>query len=497
MFSFASRLSATASMALVALALPVMAHAQTLAQTLAQTPVDLIIRDARVVDVKTGQVAPDRAVVISGDTIIAVMADADVAGSYSASETVDVDGRWVMPGLWDNHVHFGGAGFEEENADLMQLYVLNGVTGVRDAAGDLAQTVLDWRAAPPRAIGPNLFTSGPKIEGIAPVWKGVIETGSEADIDAALDRLQALGADFVKITDNTLKPELFLYTVREAKTRGMKTSGHIPMSLTVLEAAEAGLSTIEHLNYLMKAGSTDEAGISADYLAGKYTYAQTMARYAETFDPEVALRVYRRLAELGVMASPTQHGSSTLAWLDRDDHTHDPELAYIGPGIRGTYGWRVERAAQATPKMIEARHFVEATTLKTFPLLREAGVRILAGTDAGFLNSFNYPGFSLHSELELYVANGLTPRDALEASVINGPALLGKSDRFGAVTEGKAADLIVLDADPLVDVANTRRINAVVRAGRMLDRAALDALDADIRVRVRAHEADAAAKAAN
>ena len=137
----------------------------------------------------------------------------------------------------------------------------------------------------------------------------------------------------------------------------------------------------------------------------------------------------------------------------------------------------------------QARHQVEATTLKTLPLLREAGVRILAGTDAGFLNSFNYPGFSLHDELALYVANGLTPREALEASVINGPALMGVSDRYGAVAPGKAADLIVLDADPLTDIAATRRINAVVRDGRLLDRAELDGVLADIRSRVQAHEA--------
>ncbi len=487
MLQILNRLSAAVAL-VAALAVAPAAEAAVQADPVA---VDLIIRDARVVDVAAGEVAAGRSIAIRGGDIVAVEADADAARTYSAARVLDVGGRWVMPGLWDNHVHFGGAGLEEENADLMPLYVLNGVTAVRDAAGDLAQTVLDWRSSPPREIAPRLFTSGPKIEGIAPVWKGVIETGSEADVDAALDRLQALGVDFVKITDNTLKPELFLYAVREAKARGMKTSGHIPMGITVLTAAEAGLSTIEHLNYLMKAGSSQEAEISADFLAGRYTYAQAMARYAETFDPVVAMRVYRRLAELGVMASPTQHGSSTLAWLDRDDHADDPGLAYIGPGIRGTYAWRVERAASATPEMIAARHHVEAVTLTTLPLLREAGVRILAGTDAGFLNSFNYPGISLHEELALYVANGLTPREALAASVINGPALMGLSDRYGAVAAGRAADLVVLNRDPLADISATRRIHAVVRDGRLLDRTALEALDAEVRARVTALEAEA------
>ncbi|WP_332659392.1 amidohydrolase family protein [Brevundimonas sp.] len=484
-----NRMSVAARLALVIL----IGGAATACATAPAPPerVDLMIRDARVVDVASGEIAPGRTVVIRGGDIVAVEPDAMAARRFAAARTFDAGGRYVTSGLWDNHVHFGGAGLEEENADLMLLYVANGVTSVRDAAGDLAQTVLDWRAAPPRDIAPRLFTSGPKIEGINPVWKGVIETGSEADVDAALDRLQALHVDFVKITDNTLKPELFLYAVRQAKARGMKTSGHIPMGITVLEAAEAGLSTIEHLNYLMKAGSRDEAAISADYLAGRYTYAEAMARYADTFDPAVARRVYRRLAELGVMASPTQHGSSTLAWLDRDDHADDPELAYIGPGIRGTYGWRVERAAQATPEAVAARHRVEAVTLTTLPLLQEAGVRILAGTDAGFLNSFNYPGFSLHDELALYVANGLSPREALAASMINGPALMGVSDRYGRVAPGAAADLVVLDANPLEDISATRKLRAVVRNGRLLDRAELDGLLVRIREDVSAREAAA------
>ncbi len=453
--------------------------------------VDLLIRSATVVDVEGGTIAPGRMIAIRGEDIVAVGPDAD-ADRYEAARTFDAQGGYIMPGLWDMHVHFGGGeALIQENAELFPLYVANGVVAVRDAAGDLAQQVLDWRDAPPTPDGPRVFTSGPKIEGIAPVWKGVIETGSEADVDAALDRLQALGVDFVKITDNTLKPELFLYAVREAKTRGIRTSAHIPMSLTVLEAAEAGLSSIEHLDYAMKAGSRDEAAIAADYLAGRYTYAQTMKRYADTFDVAVARRTYARLAELGVAVTPTLYGSTVLTYLDRDDHSRDPELAYVGPGIRATYDWRVQRAAQATPEMVAARHHVEAVTSQTLPLLRDAGVTILAGTDAGFLNSFNYPGFSLHQELALYVRLGLTPREALAASVIDGPRFLGQGDRYGAVAPGKAADLLILRRDPLRDIGATRDASGLVLRGRMLDRAALDGLLAGVRARVA--ERDAAA----
>jgi imidazolonepropionase-like amidohydrolase len=454
--------------------------------------VDLLIRSATVVDVEGGAVTPGRMIAIRGADIVAVGSDAD-AGRYQAARTFDARGGYVMPGLWDMHVHFGGGeALIQENAELFPLYVANGVVAVRDAAGDLAQQVLDWRDAPPTPDGPRIFTSGPKIEGIAPVWKGVIETGSEADVDAALDRLQALRVDFIKITDNTLKPELFLYAVREAKKRGIRTSAHIPMSLTVLEAAEAGLSSIEHLDYAMKAGSRDEAAIAADYLAGRYTYAQTMKRYADTFDVAVARRTYARLAELGVAVTPTLYGSTVLTYLDRDDHSHDPELAYVGPGIRATYDWRVQRAAQATPEMVAARHQVEEVTSRTLPLLRDAGVTILAGTDAGFLNSFNYPGFSLHQELALYVRLGLTPREALAASVVDGPRFLGQGERYGAVAPGKAADLLILRRNPLEDIGATRDAAGLVLRGRMLDRPALDGLLAEVRARAAAREAASA-----
>lgn len=448
--------------------------------------VDLLIRSASVVDVATGRVTPGQTIAVRGADILAVVPD-DEGRRFEADRSYDASGRYVMPGLWDMHVHFGGGdGLIAENADLFPLYVANGVVAVRDAAGDLSQQVRDWRDVPPTSDGPRLFTSGPKIEGIDPVWKGVIETGSEADVDAALDRLQALRVDFIKITDNTLKPELFLYAVRQARARGIRTSAHIPMSLTVLEAAEAGLSSIEHLDYAMKAGSRDEAAIAADYLAGRYTYAQTMARYADSFDPDTARRVYRRLAELGVAVTPTLYGSTVLTWLDRDDHSADPELAYIGPGLRATYDWRVQRAAQATPEMVAARHHVATVTAQTLPMLRDAGVTLLAGTDAGFLNSFNYPGFSLHHELALYVRLGLTPQQALAASVINGPRFLGQGDRYGSVASGRSADLLILEANPLQDIAATRAIAAVVLRGRLLDRPTLDGMLTDIRGRVAA-----------
>ena len=143
------------------------------------------------------------------------------------------------------HVHFGG-GQEliEENKALLPLYVAYGVTTVRDCAADISASVLEWRsevAAEGRCSGRRSTRPGPKLEGYKPIWKGTIEVGTPAEVDAALDRLQAMKVDFVKITDNTLKPDIFLYAVKAAKKRGLKTSAHTPYALTIEQAAEAGL----------------------------------------------------------------------------------------------------------------------------------------------------------------------------------------------------------------------------------------------------------------
>jgi imidazolonepropionase-like amidohydrolase len=451
---------------------------------------DLLIRHATLVDVALGRTAPDQAIAITGDRIRAVGADRALSRRFTARRTIDATGKFVMPGLWDMHVHFGGGPeLIEENKALLPLYVAYGVTTVRDCAADISDSVLAWRSAVAegRMLGPTIYTSGPKLEGYKPLWKGTIEVGTPAEVDAALDRLQGLKVDFVKITDNTLKPDIFLYAVKAAKGRGLKTSAHTPFALTIEQAARAGLSSVEHLDYLIKAGSPQEAAIGADYAAGKLSYGDASDKFVETFDPAYAAREYRRLAATGIYVTPTLNMSRILAYLDREDHRADPALAYVGPGLRKTYDWRVERAAKASPAQVAARHREYELSLKVLPMLRDAGIPILAGTDAGYLNSFNYPGEGLHDELARYVEAGLTPQEALASVTITGPAFLGHSDRYGAVSQGKTADLLILDANPLDEIAATRAIRGVVLKGRWLDRTALDAMLAGAKAKASGH----------
>ncbi|QQP99828.1 amidohydrolase family protein [Lysobacter enzymogenes] len=461
----------------------------------AAEPIDLLIRHANVVDVIDGKLRADRLIAVRGDRIVAVEPDARAA-RFQAQRSIDATGKYAIPGLWDMHVHFGGGDkLIEENKNLLPLYLAHGIAAVRDAAGDLSPSVFEWRdaVAAGRLDGPTIFTSGPKLEGYKSIWPGDIEVGSHEEISKALDQLQGWKADFVKITDNTLSPELFLDALKQARARGFKVSAHVPFVLPIDEVSAAGLSSIEHIEYAYKAGSSQEAQISAMVRRGEIDSREGWNRIQATFDRKTALAAYRRLAQRGTAVTPTLNGSFVTTYLDRDDHKQDPYLQYIGPGLQATYAWRVERAAKDDAAAIARRHERYQRNAAILPLLQQAGVNILAGTDAGFLNSFNYPGVGLHDEMQRFVESGLSPLQTLRAATINGARFLGQDKEHGSLAAGKAADIVLLDADPLRDIAATRKIDTFVLRGKVYDRAALDALLAGVKQEVAEQRAAQAA----
>lgn len=463
-------------------------------QSTPKQQVDLLVRDATVVDVIDGKLVPHQTIAVRGDRILAIVPEQQATG-YEAAKTIDAAGKYAIPGLWDMHVHFGGGeALIEENRNLLPLYVAHGITAVRDAAGDLSPSVFEWRAATAsgQLLGPTIFTSGPKIEGKDSIWPGDQEVASEQEIDAALDRLQGWKADFVKITDSALSPELFMAALRKAEQRGLRTSAHVPDALTIEEVSDAGLDSVEHIGYLLKAGSPKEKSLGQALARGEIDGGQAWEQWNASFDPHVAKTAYARMAKHGTAVTPTLNGSHVVAWLDQNDHKNDDYLKYIGPGLQATYTWRVERAAKDDAQAIERRHERFERNAALVPLLQQSGVTLLAGTDAGFLNSYNYPGIGLHQELGLLVRYGLTPLQALQAATINGARFLGQDRLHGNLAVGKAADLVLLDANPLADIAATSRIDTVVLRGEVHDRAGLDAMLAEVEAKVSAQRAQAA-----
>ncbi len=443
---------------------------------------DLILRDATLVDVAAGSLITGQAVVTRGDRILAVV-PAKQLGRYRAKQTLSLKGRYLIPGLWDSHVHFGGGeALIAENRQLLPLYLAHGITTVRDCAGDLSDTVLQWRGeiAARRLLGPTIFASGAKLEGYKPLWKGTQEVGTHEEVVQALDKLRDARTDFVKITENTMRADTYLDALREAKTRGLPSSAHLHAQVTLDQASEAGLGSVEHLNYLLRAATPREAELTSQVADGALTPRAAAEQSLASFDEATARATFKRMAARGTAVVPTLSVIRITAYLDQDDHAKDDYLKYIGPKLRQTYEWRVKRAALDGPDAVAYRHASYEKTARLLPLLAESGVEIVAGTDAGFLNSFDYPGQALHDELEVYVRSGLTPTQALRSAVIAGPRFLGKLDGYGALAEGKVADIVVLRGNPLQDIAATRRIEAVVTQGRLLDRHRLDTMLKDV-----------------
>ncbi|MBP5998875.1 MAG: amidohydrolase family protein [Sediminibacterium sp.] len=439
---------------------------------------DLIINNINIVDVANNKILPQQSVVIIKDMIKATGNTAAIQKRYKAKSIIDGTGKFIMPSLWDMHVHFGGDTLIGENKLLLPLYTAMGISHVRDCAGDISDSVIAWKnaIAENKLEGPSIFTSGPKLEGIKSIWPGDLEIGNEQELNLALDSLQQLKVDFVKITDNTLEPNLFLKSIVAAKKRGWKVTGHIPATMTVATYANAGLSAIEHIGYLQRAASDKEDSITRLRASGKITNKEAAVLYLNTFNKEVAIEKFKQLAVNGTAIVPTINGSFKTTYLDQFDFTKDDYLKYLGPAFKRTYGWRVNRAAGDNADAIKFRHANFEAAASLLPLLYKSGVTILAGTDAGFLNSYNYPGLGMHEELEIMVKYGLTPQEALICSVVNGPAFFGLQDEYGGVYANKKADLLILNANPLVQIQNTKQIFGFIKKGKYLNRRDLDRL---------------------
>ncbi len=447
----------------------------TLSSIAQKTNIDILLKDINIIDVKSNKIYTHQTIAIINDDIIAV-GNASIQSKYKATNIIKGTGKYIMPSLWDMHVHFGGDTLVAENKMLLPLYIAMGVSHVRDCAGDISIDVLNWKDSinKKQLFGPAIFTSGPKLEGPKSIWPGDLEIANEAELKIALDSLQKLKVDFVKITDNTLEPELFLKSIIAARKRGWKVTGHAPATMTIETFSKNGLSAIEHIGYLSRSASNKEEEITKLKAEGKISSKEANALYLSSFDSAIAMAKFKKLALNGTAVVPTINGSYVTTYLDINDHKHDDYLKYLGPALKRTYNWRVQRAANDDAAGIQFRHQNFEASASLLPLLYKAGITILAGTDAGYLNSFNYPGKGMHDELAIMVKYGLSPQQALASSIINGPAFFNLSTQFGAVAKGKKAELLILSDNPLISIRNTEKIEGIIRQGKYYDRAALD-----------------------
>ncbi|HEY6089086.1 MAG TPA: amidohydrolase family protein [Gemmatimonadaceae bacterium] len=476
-----TRVSKAQHMARAAIAVAVLAGAAACGRPpVGQDPI--AITHVSVIDVQSGATLPDQTVLASGNRITYV-GPAAAATIPGGARVIDGRGKFLIPGLWDMHVH----GFVYLFSDFAgPLMIANGVTGARDM-GYYVDTTLRWKSdiAAGREVGPRLIV-GARVDGPVNRAGFVSHVVTKQDGVRAVDTLArrkdgTSRADFIK-PYSWIPRAAYYGLAAESRKLGVPFGGHVPYSVSVVEASNAGQKSIEHEDDLMRACSSRDSVLRARF--GDTTTLATSdqlvmireqaAALRASYDPAKCRSVIKTLARNHTWVTPTLVVYQPYAHAFDTASTH-PGLAKYVPGIvQG--GW-MKRAAGVTPadSMIVRSYFSFDRTRD----LKNAGVKLLAGSDMP--QAFVYPGFSLHDELGLLVRSGLTPLEALRAATYNPAEYLGALDSLGTVAQGKIADLVLLDADPLVDVANTRRISAVIANGRLFDATARAGLLTHIR----------------
>lgn len=437
----------------------------------------ILVYNGSIINVLNGKIVTDKAILIDSGKIEAIENYDVLKSKIKDKHQFDAAGKYIIPGLWDMHVHIEGEDLVEDNLALFPVYIAYGVTTVRDMASDLGEQVLAWRdtIAQNKILGPQIYTAGRKLEGINSIWKGDLEIANEKELGEMLDKLEDYNVDLVKITENTLPGPLFLKSVQEAKKRGFMVSGHIPIDLTIQELVDEGFTSIEHASYLLRLGS-DEKDIVERLKSGALTAAQANALYTSNFNQDTANLAYKKLGRTGIAVTPTLIGGKQLAYLDENNHENDTFLTYLTDRFTSKYQWRIDRMANDTPQDRQARKDKYQLIAKQLPFIQKAGINILAGSDAAAINTYVYPAQSLHEELVLFQEAGLTPLQILQSATINGAKLMGTLNNTATIEPNKQADMVILNSNPLLDISATQDIYAVINDGELFDRAALDAI---------------------
>jgi imidazolonepropionase-like amidohydrolase len=314
------------------------------------------------------------------------------------------------------------------------------------------------------------------VDGYPPVWPKSISVKTPAEARQAVDEQVRNGADFIKIYGMLSRDEYFAI-IDEAKKKHIDVEGHVPRSISIWEATAAKQKSIEHLNGIGLGCSAREEELWPKVVAAKSAeeVGRLVVEAAHTYDDDKCRRLFAEFKRNNSWPVPTLTVSRSFASLNDSKFTRDERTKYFGGEARrwlvADDDFRLKGKADEYFKM-EREYFVFDKRL--VGELFRAGVPMLAGTDVG--NPYCFPGFSLHDELAMRVEAGVSPLAALQAATRNAALFMGAADKYGSVKPGMVADLVLLDADPLVDIHNTARISAVFLGGKVFDRAALDGL---------------------
>jgi len=441
-----------------------------------------------IVDVERGGLVPNQTVVVDQGRIAAAGPESSIEPPANAL-TVDAHGRFLMPALWDMHAHIHAI------APLLDLplYIAYGVTNVRDMQGcpkpgdpfiacsdekrRLTEEAQEGRVVSPRVIASTSFmANGPgmldRLSGV-PAYFG---TATPDEARAFVRHFAAQGVDAIKVYDR-IPREAYFALVAEARALGLEVVGHRPLAVSAIEAAAAGQRSIEHARVLLHEsfpGSDELRGA-----AGAGRWREDRRRMVDEHDSTMAQAIFAAFVEHGTWYVPTHLTRWVDAYADDPAVREDSLLRYLHPLMK--WQWLEDvNATLARDSSAEARQAYRDFYHKGLALTgaaHRAGVGILAGTD------YIVAGADVHRELANLVEAGLSPAEALRSATLNPAAYSGRERDYGSIQPGRVADLILLEADPLSDIRNTRQIAAVMFNGNLYDRNALDGLQTLVRQR--------------
>jgi len=457
-------------------------------------PADLVVTNITVIDPETRKVRPGQEIVIDDGRIVSIRTAPKRA--MPAKVVIDGTGKFAIPGLMDMHAHTNLKPLHRSTLALMHA---NGITGARDMASDchsekgIAMCIGEMRKVA-AAIDAGTLT-GPRLLALATMK---IQSGggpkdpadprarffpqNPEQTAALIPVLIARKPDIIKMGD-VIDTASYKLLLAAARTNGIEVSGHIPAQLSVKQAAELGQRSIEHARDL----PIDCSRYGASYRAAMAQPGETrpsptdrVKKAVETQDAKLCAGQIAAMVRHGTYYVPT-HLTRLMDYRASDPaFRNDPRLAWIGAQQRQMWDRDLDRYAAATPEQVAAFGQFFRIGLALTGQAHKAGVKVMAGTDAN--DTMVFPGFSLHDELGLLVEAGLSPMDALRAATTVPAEYLRRTRDLGGLAKGKLADIVLLDADPVAAIANTKRIAYVIQGGRVSDRAALDKMLAETRV---------------
>ncbi|MDR9409319.1 MAG: amidohydrolase family protein [Balneolaceae bacterium] len=454
-----------------------------------------IIQNITTIDAENGM-TDHQTVVIKDGKILEIGSSEDLSVSAENNEIIDGSGKFLIPGLWDAHVHFSY--IEKLAPSMFDLFLAYGITSVRDTGGRI-MFIKQWKdqavANPTEA--PRVMIAGTLLDGEPNVYDGSspgrppLSVGLETveDVTEMVNRLDSIGVDLLKSYE-MLTPEQFREVMRLADEKGLKVTGHVPLSMNAVSASNAGLNSMEHMRnlevsmasnweelqeqrlQLLEEGQDDPGGILRSRI-----HSAMRETAIENYDEERANEVLQVLAKNETWQIPTL-ALNTRSVEKFYTHSEWQETFTLLPdSIEQEWYTSAEEGEQAEISDFQAEY--SSWLFNMVGKINEAGITIMAGTDTpiGLLT----PGRSLHHELKVMVDAGLTPMEALQSATLNPARYFEMENELGTIDEGKWADLLILDANPLEDIENTLEIDAVIKQGEVYDREELDGIMEELR----------------